>query len=654
MPLKLLLELWTRLVCFASVTALLVMALSVLAEIDAWMAYENGRELCAEIGARVAIALGLAAATSTAVCLLALPYVFWRPATTLARFETVTRISVLVAFNVCASAVLGIVIRWGSVVGLLPLTNRASIEVWGCLSALVILGTLTCYFVIRRDAWTIRLSQSASGRTTRRLLLFASVGGLLTGLSNGADHRPRGARLAAPKPARGGPNILLVTFDALCAEDMSCFGYRLPTTPNIDALAQSSYVFQNCYASSTFTTPSTVAMLTGRYPSSTRVYHYGGPLRGTAGDRTLPNVLRAGGYVTAASVANPGAHPACLGYGEHFDILPACPLKDFAAREAAALFHSAQLADDVRRGANFVPYMLEQLSPRAFGQVHSIFPPEMSFRQAQRILQDLPSPFFLWVHVFAPHFPYLPEPPFLHKFLPGDAMRTHAQFADMLDLAGFRYSAAKQPLIDQGRLRYDEWLAQADGAFGDFMSSLRTSGRLEDTAVMVSADHGESFQGGFLGHGGSEQLRPILHIPLLVHLPGQTLKHEIAAAVDQTAFAPTMLEIAGLGRPDWMDGQSLLPLTGAAGSNLTPRAFTQYLMPNSSFKPVSRGTIGVIDGLHQYVLDLEKNTGALFNLDEAHEQKFDRSSADPAQAADMHAQIVRRFPEILGRRGAQA
>jgi len=48
MPLKLLLELWTRLVCFASVTALLVMALSVLAEIDAWMAYENGRELCAE------------------------------------------------------------------------------------------------------------------------------------------------------------------------------------------------------------------------------------------------------------------------------------------------------------------------------------------------------------------------------------------------------------------------------------------------------------------------------------------------------------------------------------------------------------------------------------------------------------------------------
>jgi arylsulfatase A-like enzyme len=171
---------------------------------------------------------------------------------------------------------------------------------------------------------------------------------------------------------------------------------------------------------------------------------------------------------------------------------------------------------------------------------------------------------------------------------------------------------------------------------------------------MVSADHCESFQGGFLGHGGSEQLRPIVHIPLVVHLPGQQLRHAIVAAVDQTAFAPTILEIAGLGRPDWMDGRSLLALTGAAGSNQTPRAFTQYLALNSSFTPVTRGTIGVIDGLHQFVLDLEKNAGALFNLAEAHEQKFDRSPAVPALAADLRVQIVRRFPEVLGRRRDQA
>ena len=207
------------------------MALSVLSQIDGWRTYETGRELCAQIGARTAIALGLAAVTGTAVCFLALPYIFWRPATAPARMETVTRVSVLFAFIVCGSAVLGIVIRWGMAVGLLPLTNRMSIVVWACLSALLLLGTLACYFVMHRHAWTSRLSQSASGRTTRRLLLFASVGGLLTGLSNGADRRPREARPAAPRPARRSPNILMVTFDALSAEDVSCFGYRLPTTP---------------------------------------------------------------------------------------------------------------------------------------------------------------------------------------------------------------------------------------------------------------------------------------------------------------------------------------------------------------------------------------------------------------------------------------
>jgi arylsulfatase A-like enzyme len=307
------------------------------------------------------------------------------------------------------------------------------------------------------------------------------------------------------------------------------------------------------------------------------------------------------------------------------------------------------LADDVRRGANFVPYMLEQLSPRTFGQVHSIFPPEASFQQAEQILDGLAEPYFMWVHVFAPHFPYLPEPPHLHKFLRADVLRTHAEFADMVDLTGYTYSAAKQPVVDQGRLRYDEWLAQADAAFGRFMSKMRTSGRLTDTAVLVCADHGDSFQGGYLGHGGPQQLRPIVHIPLLVHLPGQVSQRQIVAAVDQTALAPTILEIAGVGRPDWMDGQSLLTGAADAGRMESGHAFTQFFAANSVFEPLTRGTVGVIDGQYQYVFDLANQTGKLFDLAEAHEQKIDRSPAVPAVAADLHERIRRRFPEIFGR-----
>jgi arylsulfatase A-like enzyme len=480
-------------------------------------------------------------------------------------------------------------------------------------------------------------------------LLLAGVGGLTAALSN------RLVPQASTEPARRArakstsPNIVMVTFDAMCAEDMSLYGYRLPTTPNIDALAQTSFAFSNYYAASTFTTPCVVSTLTGRYPSSTHVYHYGGRLLGESALQTFPHVLRAAGYTTAASVANPGAHPACLGFGRDFDDLPPPPINDFVAREAAARFHSATLADDIAFAGRIAPYLLEQVSPQWFGQTHSDFPPELSLRQASRILDRLDGqhdPFFLWVHFYAPHFPYLPEPPFLKRFLPSEELRTHTDFAKLFDLIGYNYSASKQPDIDRARLRYNEWMAEADDVFGRLMMRLRGSGHFDNTAVIVSADHGESFQGGYAGHGGPRQLRPILHVPLVMHFPGQTQAHRIATIADQTALAPTILEIADLRRPDWMEGHSLGAAMRGESSAQPELAFTQYFEPNSAFKPITRGTVGVIDGQHQYVFDVARKTGALYALDEAQEQKVDRSQIDPQTSADLHGDLERRFPGL--------
>ncbi len=648
MSLKLAGELWTRLTCFACVAALLIQGLCILAEIDGWLAYETARQISEEIGARVAIGLTAALVASTAVTLLALPYLFWNRADAarrLARIATVTAVSFTL---ICVCILLGIAILWAQAVHLLTLTNRGAIRLWALLALVLLATILAVCLTARRRVLTHRLTQTISGSATRRLLLLAGIAGLLTGLSSEVFPRPSFPRPRRTGAARGRPNLLLVTFDALCAEDMSCYGYHLPTTPNIDALARSSCLFSNYYSASTFTTPSVVAMLTGRYPTTTHVYHYGGNLRGADVERTLPRMLRDAGYATAASVGNPGAHPGCLGFGHQFDVLPSCPLRDFPTREAAALFHSAQLAADVGRGGNFVPYMLEQLSPKLFGQVHSRFPPAASFAQAEQILQNLPRPYFLWVHVFAPHFPYLPEPPWLHRFLASDELRTHAEFADMVDRTGYLYSPAKQPAVDKGRLRYDEWVAQADAAFGEFLTRLQRRDGLADTALIVSADHGESFQGGFLGHGGAEQLRPILHIPLIVKLPGQNQHRDIALSADQTALAPAMLQLAGLARPEWMDGRSLLigneGESGAAGGH----AFSQFLVPNSSFKPVSHGSIGVIDGQHQYVYNFDRRAGALFDLAEAHEQKHELAAQQPELTRGLHERLLAQFPNVFG------
>jgi arylsulfatase A-like enzyme len=641
--------LWVRLTCFACVTAALAATLSILTEIDGWLMYETGQEVATEIGARIAIALGIGVIAGMLVTLLALPYVLRQSATLQERCETISRIGSIMMILFGGSSILGVLLRWAMIVGLLNLTSHAIILLWSCISGLLFIAILIWRIVLpERFIPPASIVQTVSGPVTRRFLLIAGIGGTLTAFSNKIAHRTSKlpARAARAKPSS--PNILLVTFDALSAEDMSLYGYHLPTTPNIDSLARSGFVFPNYYGVSTFTTPCIVSMLTGRYPSNTHVYHYGGRLQGAAAAQTLPNALRAGGYMTAASVANPGAHPDCLGFGNDFDDLPPCPINDFATREAAALFHSATLAADAGFAARLVPYGLEQLSPRFFGQSHSSFPPILSFRQAEKMLDGLEGPFFLWVHAYAPHFPYLPTPPYLGKFLHSAELRTHAEFADMVDLKGYNYSPSKQSVVDKARLRYNEWIAEADNAFGQFMKTMRSTGHFDKTAIIVSSDHGESFQGGYVGHGGPRQLRPILHVPLVVHLPGQTQGRQIATVADQTRLAPTILEIAGIARPDWMDGQSLCGLMRGESGTQEPLAFTQYFEPNSAFKPIEHGTVGVLDAQHQYVFSMDTKVGALYNVEEAHEQTIDRSLSEPQRAIDLREDIRRRFPHLLG------
>jgi arylsulfatase A-like enzyme len=224
----------------------------------------------------------------------------------------------------------------------------------------------------------------------------------------------------------------------------------------------------------------------------------------------------------------------------------------------------------------------------------------------------------------------------------------------MVDLKGYSYSPSRQPLVDKARLRYNEWVAQADGEFGRFMAMLRASGRLQNTAVIVSADHGECFAGGYLGHGGSEQRRPILHVPLLIHLPQQTTGAVITETVDQTALAPTILELTAGARAPWMDGSSLGALLGRGGpapeaaATQPALAFAQVLESDSVFRPVNQGTLGVIDGRSQYVWSLDNGRGALYALAESDQQKLNRSSLEPELAARLRGEIARRFPTLLG------
>ncbi len=142
----------------------------------------------------------------------------------------------------------------------------------------------------------------------------------------------------------------------------------------------------------------------------------------------------------------------------------------------------------------------------------------------------------------------------------------------------------------------------------------------------------------------------MIHIPLIVRTPGQQDGRTVAFTADQTALAPTILELAGQPKPEWMRGASLVPwLNGKASGEGEGLAFAQYLEKNSVFKPLRHGTVGIIDGrtLHQYVIDLESQKGTLRPLSEAQYWNLDRSAQNPELAQQLRATIASRFPDLV-------
>ncbi len=456
-------------------------------------------------------------------------------------------------------------------------------------------------------------------KMTRRTAIATVVGTVGLVATEYALSRTVPGVMAALVPQRPKSNILLITFDALAAEDMSLYGYRLPTTPMIDDFARKGTVFNNFYSVSTFTTPSVATMLTGLYPSEHHVYQLKGQVRAEDAKRSLPHAMRAAGYATGGFFSNPYAFYLAESMKNEFDFLPKPTFQQGRLQhlwEATSSLHQ-----DTRVGSRMDEYFDLMIAWNSLGRMpfglHLEFRAADSFAHAREMLAQVPDGFFLWVHVMTPHGPYHPDAADRGRFIPDDQLRTFEFEGEDLAPRWYpHYSPDQQSEVDLRRLAYDEFVATADRAFGSFMSELENSGKLSNTTVIVSSDHGESFEGGIYQHESQYLTRPVIHIPLIIRTPGQQEGRRVAFTADQTALAPTILELAGQPKPDWMPGQSLARWLNSDGEG-EGLAFCQYLEQNSVFKPLQEGAVGVIDGQYQYILALSTRTGGLRRLNEA-------------------------------------
>jgi arylsulfatase A-like enzyme len=438
------------------------------------------------------------------------------------------------------------------------------------------------------------------------------------------------------------PDIYLISIDTLRAEDMSLYGYQRPTTPNIDRFAQHSFAFDYDFSNSNFTTPGTASIETGKLPWSHRVYQGSGFLRGHNQSETLPAVLKAHGYYTAMITSNLLAAPFRHRTLESYDAVQYASPKGFVGfrfRETNLIGVNTQVtvAFSLLRGVS----MLLAYVDHVLWHDRYPSPPEDTFQRSEKLLErhSGPQPVFLWSHIMPPHEPYWVPLSYRHHFVPA-AIRNYDSFM-VPDSQRLQRGATLSEL----RASYDEMIQYADYSVGDFLDWLDRTGRLNQSIVIITSDHGELFDHHRLLHGGPELYNGVIRIPLLIHLPGQKNGGHIEQLAQQVDLLPTVLDLIGVPSPPWTDGASLKPLLNSS-SMPTRYIFSMNLEPNRIFDPVTKGTVAVMDDDFKFVRHLNSGMEELYRYKSDAAEEHNLIHSEPEVGERMRQVVLERVKEV--------
>lgn len=308
---------------------------------------------------------------------------------------------------------------------------------------------------------------------------------------------------AADKPAGAPPNVFLVTVDTLRSDHVGCYGYSGVKTPAMDGLARDGIRFANAFTPVPVTNSSHASILTGLYPSSHGVTDFGVALSAT--HVTWAALLQKHGYATAAFIGAVVLDSKTLapGFDQGFDYYDNFPP------------HTGKGHWDVeeRRGMEVVQHAEKWLD-----RPHS----------EQSLTTLSAAPRFLWVHLYDPHDPYEPLPP---------------------------YSEIYRKNL------YDGEIAYADHALGDFLAYLRRRGWYDKSLIVLVGDHGEGLGEHKENTHGIFLYDATLHVPLIIKMPQQREAGKVVSAQVRTIdILPTVLGLLGISTSEHMDGASLQPL----------------------------------------------------------------------------------------------
>jgi len=343
-------------------------------------------------------------------------------------------------------------------------------------------------------------------RMFARMFVGMSVGIVLLGATAGGQTSAQ-TRVQRNSP----PDVFLITIDTLRADHVGCYGYKQVETPALDALANDGVRFTEAFTHSPITNTSHITILTGLLPSVHGVTDFGVPL--SPQHVTAAELLKQRGYQTAAFIGAVilDSNTLAPGLDRGFDFYDNFPKTD---SESADARNNPRWGRVERRGMEVVEHAEAWFDKHRAG------------------------PHFVWVHLYDPHDPYEPPPPYSEKY------KDHL---------------------------YDGEIAYADSAVAHWIAFLKKAGVYDNAIIIVTGDHGEG-----LGEHGEEThglflYDSTLHIPLILKTPGAAHHGAVVdAEVRTTDILPTILSATGVAAPAELNGESLFPLIEQAASAQAP------------------------------------------------------------------------------------
>ena len=426
--------------------------------------------------------------------------------------------------------------------------------------------------------------------------------------------------------ARNTRPVVLISVDTLRADHLGCYGYARETTPAIDSLAGDSAVFLNTYASSPWTLPSHVSLLTSLHGVHHQVYTEDEKM---APDLvTLADVMRSEGFMTSA-ITDGGFVSALYGFSKGFDSY-------------------------LERGGGV-------FSQDSAGQISRL--------ATQWLDGNKEKDFFLFIHTYQPHDPHACPPPYRTMFLEENPLWLSLNL--MGNLGG--YAGIYRELTERERQNiiglYDGEIRYTDEALvRPLIEKLKEMDLYDSALIIFTSDHGEEFFDHHSWAHGHQLYDEALKVPLIIKFPESRFKGQrFGSHVRLVDIMPTILEEFDAPSADLTtDGKSLFPvLRGKEGGD---RAFLADIGDNILNSHVGR-KIALSSGKNKMILnkafspeDLRFFTSPprlvppieLYDVAEDPQEKQNLAEGKPTVARELNNRIVEIYKQASRRKSVKA